>query len=48
MRRLGGYAVSFCAALGAGVMTAFLFVFELWLKLPLYKGLWDPLAWLGY
>ena len=36
------------AAIGVGVMTFFFLMFEVWFKVPLYKGLLDPLGFLGY
>lgn len=48
MRWLGKYALSWSLVLGVGLMTAFFLMFEVWFKVPLYKGLWDPLFWLGY
>jgi len=45
---LGRYAVSLSAAVGVVVMTAFYLMFELWFKVPLYKGLYDPLSFLGH
>jgi hypothetical protein len=48
MRWLGKYALPFAVAFGVGMMTAFFLMFEVWFKVPLYKGLWNPLFWLGY
>lgn len=48
MRWLGRYPVPVAAALGIGLMAAFFVMFEVWFKVPLYKGLWDPLSFLGY
>jgi len=48
MRWLGKYALSWSLVLGVCLMTAFFLMFEVWFKVPLYKGLWDPLFWLGY
>jgi len=48
MRWLGKYAFGHALVLGVGMMTAFFLMFEVWFKVPLYKGLWDPLFWLGY
>ena len=45
---LGRYSVPLAAALGVGVMTFFFLLFEVWFKVPLYKGLLDPLGFLGY
>jgi hypothetical protein len=30
------------------VSVAVFLMFEVWFKVPLYKGLYDPLHWLGY
>jgi hypothetical protein len=48
MHWLGKYALSWSLVLGLCLMTAFFLLFEVWFKVPLYKGLWDPLFWLGY
>jgi hypothetical protein len=48
MRWLGKYALASSALLGVGLMAAFFLMFEVWFKVPLYKGLWNPLFWLGY
>jgi len=45
---LGRYPPWLSGAVGLGVMTAFFLMFEVWFKVPLYKGLFDPLAFLGY
>jgi len=34
--------------LGVVVSAAFFAMFEVWFKVPLYKGTLDPLAFLGY
>ena len=48
MRWLGHY--SWVKSVGIAVaVTATIFVlFEIWFKVPLYKGVYDALAWLGY
>ena len=48
MRWLGKY--TWLRSVLVGVLTsALIFVlFEIWFKVPLYKGAWDPLAFLGY
>ena len=33
---------------GLGVVTLFFFMFEVWFKVPLFKGSLDPLGFLGY
>jgi len=48
MRWFGKYALSWSLVLGVCLMTAFFLMFEVWFKVPLYKGIWDPLFWLGY
>lgn len=45
---LGRYSALVSGAVGVGVMTFFFLMFEVWFKVPLYKGLLDPLAFLGY
>ena len=45
---LGRYKAWLSAAIGVGVMAFFFVMFEVWFKVPLYKGLWDPLGFLGY
>ena len=48
MRWLGRYSLAVSAVVGIAVMTFFFLMFEVWFKVPLYKGLLDPLAFLGY
>jgi hypothetical protein len=48
MRWLGKYSWSKSLAVGVLVSAALFFMFEIWFKVPLYKGAYDPLAWLGY
>jgi Tripartite tricarboxylate transporter TctB family len=45
---LGRYSALLAVAVGVSVMTFFFLMFEVWFKVPLYKGLWDPLGFLGY
>jgi hypothetical protein len=45
---LGRYSVALSTAVGVGVMAFFFLLFEVWFKVPLYKGLWDLLGFLGY
>jgi hypothetical protein len=33
---------------GIAVVVLFFFMFEVWFKVPLFKGMLDPLAFLGY
>ncbi len=48
MRWLGKYPWPKGAVVGF-VMSVLLFLmFEVWFKVPLFKGAYDPLAWLGY
>jgi len=48
MRWLGKYSWLRSAVLGVGVAVASFMMFEVWFKVPLYKGIWDPTAWTGY
>ena len=48
MRWLGKYPWPKSAAAGAIVSVVLFLMFEVWFKVPLYKGIYDPLAWLGY
>ena len=45
---LGRYPSALAASIGVGVMTAFYLMFEVWFTVPLYKGLFDPLSFLGH
>ena len=45
---LGRYSAVLSVCIGVAAMTAFFLTFEVWFKVPLYKGLFDPLAFLGY
>jgi hypothetical protein len=45
---LGKYPVVKSAAIGVAVAACTFVMFEVWFKVPLYKGIVDPLAWLGY
>jgi hypothetical protein len=45
---LGKYPWPKSAAVGVIVSAALFFMFEIWFKVPLYKGAYDPLAWLGF
>lgn len=45
---LGHYAWPKSAAIGVTVSAALFLMFEVWFKVPLYKGLYDPLHWLGF
>ena len=48
MRWLGKYPWPKSATVGAIVSASLFFMFEIWFKVPLYKGAYDPLAWLGF
>jgi hypothetical protein len=48
MRWLGKYPWPGSAAVGAGVSMVLFVMFEVWFKVPLFKGALDPLAWLGF
>ena len=49
MRWLGHYSLARRASRSACCVSASIFVmFEIWFKVPLFKGAFDPLAWLGY
>jgi hypothetical protein len=48
MRWLGHYSWVKSVAIGFGVSAAIFVLFEIWFKVPLYKGVYDALAWLGY
>jgi len=48
MRWLGKYPWPKSAAVGVGVSVVLFLMFEVWFKVPLFKGAYDPLAWLGY
>jgi len=45
---LGKYPPVRSAIVGIGVNALFFAMFEIWFKVPLYKGQLDPLAFLGY
>ena len=45
---LGKYPVVKSALVGLCVTASIFVLFEVWFKVPLYKGMVDPLAWLGY
>ena len=45
---LGKYTVLRSVVLGVAVNAVFFLMFEVWFKVPLYKGSLDPLAFLGY
>ncbi len=45
---LGKYSWLKSVLLGVGVMAFFFAMFEIWFKVPLFKGMLEPLAFLGY
>ncbi len=48
MRLLGHYPWAKSAAIGVAVSASIFVMFEVWFKVPLFKGAFDPLAFLGY
>jgi hypothetical protein len=48
MRWLGKYSWLRSLVLGILVAAASFMMFEVWFKVPLYKGIWNPTAWTGY
>ena len=45
---LGKYSWLKSIVAALAVMTLFFFMFEVWFKVPLFKGAFDPLSFLGY
>ncbi len=45
---LGKYSVLKSAIIGIAVNALFFMMFEVWFKVPLHKGAFDPLSFLGY
>jgi hypothetical protein len=45
---LGGYGWGRSLAIGAGLCALLFAMFEVWFKVPLFKGAWNPTAFLGY
>jgi Tripartite tricarboxylate transporter TctB family len=45
---LGGYGWPRSLAVGIGVAVVFFLMFEVWFKVPLFKGALDPTGFLGY
>lgn len=45
---MGKYAPARSVGLGIAVSVLFFMMFEVWFKVPLYKGLLNPLGFLGY
>jgi len=48
MRWLGKYSWPKSSAVGVITSASIFVMFEIWFKVPLFKGAFDPLAWLGY
>ena len=48
MRWLGKYPWPKSTVVGVVVSITLFLMFEVWFKVPLYKGVVDPLAWLGF
>ena len=48
MRILGKYPYHKVAAVSLGVMFVFFLMFEVWFKIPLFKGALNPTGFLGY
>ena len=48
MRWLGHYSWVKSVGIALGVAVTIFVLFEIWFKVPLYKGAYDALAWLGY
>ena len=48
MRWLGHYSWVKSVAIALAVSVTIFVLFEIWFKVPLYKGVYDALAWLGY
>ena len=45
---LGHYSWCESIAIGLGVSALMFVMFEIWFKVPLYKGVWNLLSWTGY
>jgi len=48
MRWLGHYSWVKSVSIAVGVTATIFVLFEIWFKVPLFKGAYDALAWLGY
>ena len=48
MRLLGKYSWAKSALLGIAICVIFFAMFEIWFRVPLFKGYWDPTAWTGF
>jgi len=45
---LGHYSWTRSTTIGLGVSVLLFVMFEIWFKVPLYKGVWNLLSWTGY
>ena len=45
---LGKYSRVKSVIVAVAVVVLFFMMFEVWFKVPLFKGMWDPLSFLGY
>ena len=45
---LGKYSWLRSITVGVAVNVSFFLMFEVWFKVPLFKGYWNPLGFLGY
>jgi hypothetical protein len=48
MRYIGKYSWLRSVVLALIVAAVAFMLFEVWFQVPLYKGIWNPLAWTGY
>jgi hypothetical protein len=48
MRILGRYSWLKSVLIAVGIAVAFFLMFEVWFRVPLYKGTWDATWWTGY
>lgn len=48
MRLLGKYSWAKSVALGIAINVIFFAMFEMWFRVPLFKGYWNPTAWTGF
>ncbi len=48
MRFLGKYSWMKSVVLGVAINVIFFAMFEMWFRVPLFKGYWDPTSWTGY
>jgi hypothetical protein len=45
---LGKYSRVKSVVVALAVVVLFFLMFEVWFKVPLFKGMWDPISFLGY